>query len=283
MWPFWLREAIEAAIVANETGDEIPPRYEQFKQGQATDEDLDELVIREMIATMRAIGGAAFAIDALYAAVKARSPEHPHQATWREKGAARHKQVTETFFYHLKIKNQTTKKAIRHWVSQIYKFRDWAVHSPSEFAPAQYRADLEVGLDQCFNRFRRENAIMATAMAVCLFDYLGRSCRAAVRNLPSRSKAHAERWIFCSTNTKPQGCFLPSRVASHQRQTPHREPPRTSRACASAQLCSWRHDRLCPCPTAPWRRTSRALPSVPWSPLVAPLCWWGSRGGEAGL
>jgi hypothetical protein len=172
MWPFWLREAIEAAIVANETGDEIPPRYEQFKQGQATDEDLDELVIREMIATMRAIGGAAFAIDALYAAVKARSPEHPHQATWREKGAARHKQVTETFFYHLKIKNQTTKKAIRHWVSQIYKFRDWAVHSPSEFAPAQYRADLEVGLDQCFNRFRRENAIMATAMAVCLFDYL---------------------------------------------------------------------------------------------------------------
>jgi hypothetical protein len=172
MWPFWLREAIEAAVVANEAADEIGPRYERFKKGEATDADLDELVICEMIATMRAIGGAAFAIDALYAAVKERSPKHPHQATWREKGTARHKQVTETFFYHLKIKNQTTKKAIRHWVSQIYKFRDLAVHSPSEFSPAQYRADLEVGLDQCFIRFRRENAITATAMAVSLIDYL---------------------------------------------------------------------------------------------------------------
>lgn len=172
MWPFWLREAIDAAIAASEIADQIPPLYEQFKTGTATDEDLDELAIREMIATMRAIGGAAFAIDALYAAVKARSPDHPDQAAWRTNRTARHKQVTETFFYHLKIKNETTKTAIRQWVSQIYKFRDWAVHSPSEFAPAQHRADLEVGLDQCFSRFRRENAIAATAMAVCLFDYL---------------------------------------------------------------------------------------------------------------
>jgi hypothetical protein len=172
MWPFWLREAIDAAIAATEIADQIPPSYEQFKKGNATDEDLDELIIRELIATMRAIGAAAFAIDAFYAAVKTRSPEHPDQATWQKKGTARHKQVTETLFYHLKIKNQTTKKAIRHWVSQIYKFRDWAVHAPSEFAPAQYRPDLEVGLDQCFSRFRRENAITATAMAVSLFDYL---------------------------------------------------------------------------------------------------------------
>lgn len=171
MWPFWLREAIEAAIVANETANQIPPLYEQFKAGKATDEDLDELVIRELIATMRAIGGAAFAIDALYAAVKARSSEHPDQAVWRENGTARHKQVTETFFFHLKVRNQEAKKAIRHWVSQIYRFRDLAVHSPSEFAPALYRSDLEVGLDRCFSRFRRDNAITTTAMAVSMFDY----------------------------------------------------------------------------------------------------------------
>ena len=42
MWRFWLREAIDVAVVADVVEDEIPLLYEQFKAGNATEEDLDD-------------------------------------------------------------------------------------------------------------------------------------------------------------------------------------------------------------------------------------------------
>lgn len=171
MWPYWLREAIDAATLAVESSDAIPPLYAEFEAGNVTEDELDALAESELIATMRAIGASAFAIDAFYAAVKARSPQHPDEPVWKKKGTARHKQVTETLFYHLKIKNQTTRKEIRHRVSKIYEFRDRAVHPSSDFKPAIHRPDLNVGLDQAFTIFRRENAVMATGMTVNILDY----------------------------------------------------------------------------------------------------------------
>lgn len=170
MWHYWLREAIDAAIAADEAAEQIPTLYERFEAGEALEGDLDELAERELIATMRAIGASAFATDAFYAAVKARSPEHPDEGAWKTNRTARHRQVTETIFYHLKITGQVTKTEIRQRVSKIYEFRDKAVHPSSEYKPPIHRPDLNVDLDQAFSFFRRDNAVMATAMAVSIFD-----------------------------------------------------------------------------------------------------------------
>jgi hypothetical protein len=171
MWPFWLEEAIDAAIAAAEIADKIPPLYEQFEAGNATDEDFNPLLSRELRATMRTISACAFAIDAFYASVKARSPRHPDQDAWNRNKTARHTQVTETLFYHLQINKESVKKKIRSWVSQIYKFRDSAVHPGSEFREPIHRSDLNVSVDWYFGVFRRENAVSATAMAIAMFDY----------------------------------------------------------------------------------------------------------------
>jgi hypothetical protein len=172
MWPYWLEEAIDAAVAADDAAKQILPLYEQFEAGNATDEDFDPLLFRELKATMRAITSCAFAIDALYASVKARSPRHPHQDMWDEKGTARQKQVADTFRVQLRINKPATVKEIKRRVSQIFRFRGWAVHPGSKFRKPIYRPDLNVALDWHFTVFRGENAVMATAMTIALFDYL---------------------------------------------------------------------------------------------------------------
>jgi hypothetical protein len=172
MWRFWLEDAIDAALAAAVFADQIPTLYERFEAGNATDEDLDQLAIRELIASMRAISACAFAIDAFYASVKARSPKHPHQDMWHEKGTARHKQVADTFRVQLHVTDRQAVKEMKSRVSQVFRFRDWAVHPGSKFRPPLYRADLNVALDWHFTVFRRENAVNATAMTVQLIDSL---------------------------------------------------------------------------------------------------------------
>jgi hypothetical protein len=172
MWRFWLEEAIDAATAAVNIADQIPPLYEQFEADQATDEDLDRLVTRELIASMRAITASAFAIDGFYASVKARSPRHPQQDMWNEKGTARHKQVADTFRVMLRINKPATVKGIKHRVSQIFRFRDWAVHPGSKFCEPIYRPDVNVALDWHFTVFRRENAVNSMALTVAMLDSL---------------------------------------------------------------------------------------------------------------
>ncbi|GAA4290457.1 hypothetical protein GCM10023161_35210 [Mycobacterium paraffinicum] len=42
MWRSWLQEAIDVAVVAAVVADEIPPLYERFEAGIATEEDLGD-------------------------------------------------------------------------------------------------------------------------------------------------------------------------------------------------------------------------------------------------
>jgi hypothetical protein len=172
MWRFWLEEAIDGTVAAADSAHQIPPLYQQYEAGKATNEDLDRLVIREMIASMRAITASAFAIDAFYAGVKARSPKYPHQDMWHEKKTARHKQVADTFRVQLRITDRQAVKEIKSRVSQVFRFRDWAVHPGSKFREPVYRPDLNVALDWHFTVFRHENAVNATGMTVQLLDSL---------------------------------------------------------------------------------------------------------------
>ena len=219
MWPYWLREAIDAAIAAAAAADEIPALDARVEAGNATPEELDTLVESELIATMRAIGACAFAIDAFYAAVKARSLQHADEAAWKANGTARHKQVTETIFYHLKIRNQATKTEIRQRVSKIYEFRDKAVHSSSDFKPPIHRPDLNVALDQAFSMFRRENAVMATGMTVNVIDYFVSFLQNGGDDLVEKKPGARKKMDALLDQYDAAGIFVP---------VVRREPPETA-------------------------------------------------------
>lgn len=175
MWPFWLEEAIDAAVLASGFAGQIPTLVGQRDSAahpNPIEHEIDQLVLGEMKASMRAITSSAFAIDAFYASVKERSPEHPDAQKWREKRTAREKQVTETFRYHLRITKADAVAEIKRRVSEIFRFRDWAVHPGAKFQQPEYRDDLNLAMDWHFVAFRRANAIGATALTVGLLDTL---------------------------------------------------------------------------------------------------------------
>jgi hypothetical protein len=91
---------------------------------------------------------------------------------WHEKGTAQHKQVADTFRVHLRINKPATVKEIKHRVSQVFRFRDLAVHPGSKFREAVHRSDLNVGLDWLFTVFRRENAVNVMVLTVAMLDSL---------------------------------------------------------------------------------------------------------------
>ena len=91
---------------------------------------------------------------------------------WNEKGTARHKQVADTFRVQLRINKPATVKEIKHRVSQVFRFRDEAVHPGSKFREPVYRPDPNVALDWHFTVFRRENAVNATALTISMLDSL---------------------------------------------------------------------------------------------------------------
>jgi hypothetical protein len=56
MWPFWLDEAVDAAVAADSAAKRLSAVYEQFEAGDATEDDFDPFLFRELRATMRGRG-----------------------------------------------------------------------------------------------------------------------------------------------------------------------------------------------------------------------------------
>jgi hypothetical protein len=166
-WSFWLEDAVEAAVEASRLESELPT-----VRAGGDEEDLTRAMVRELRSTMRAITAAAFATDAFYASVKARSPAHPHEHVWRAKGRTqRYVQVYETLRYHLKLRRPGDAE-IRNRIRELFRFRDWAVHPGSKYREPVYREDLDSGVDWHFAVFRAENAVNATSMTVQMLDAL---------------------------------------------------------------------------------------------------------------
>jgi len=166
MWPHWLAEAVEAAVVARGVSADIPASV-----AAGDDARVDSVLVRELRTSMRAITAAAFALDAFYASVKARSPQHPDQEKWVKNRTPRPAQIFETLRYHLKIKNAGAKE-MRRRVHELFKFRGWAVHPGSKFREPIMRPEIDAGLDWHFIVFRAENAVNAVALTVSMLDQL---------------------------------------------------------------------------------------------------------------
>ena len=162
MWPHWLAEAVEAAVLARRVSAEIPVAV-----AAGDDFRVDSLLVQELRASMRAITAAAFALDAFYASVKARSPRHPDDEKWAKNRTTRPAQIFETLRYHLKIKNAGAKE-MRRRICELFKFRGWAVHPGSKFREPIIRPEVDAGVDWHFTVFRAENAVNAVALTVSL-------------------------------------------------------------------------------------------------------------------
>ena len=185
MWPLWLHEAIDAAVAARDVHG--PLVHEATSR--VNDQQLATLLDLELRASMRAMTSSAFAVDAFYASVQARSPEHPDRAKWRtpdERGrlTPRHVQVYETLRYSLKM-NDPAAAEIRRRIKQLLWFRNSAVHANVTFRDPVRRQDIDLGVDWHNGAFSAGNATaalrdtldMLDAMVTC-FDRASKQLRA---------------------------------------------------------------------------------------------------------
>ena len=184
-WPFWLAEAVSAAVAAAE----IDPITQE---SLADNDEVTRLLVAELRASMRTFTSCAFAIDAFYASVKARSPAHPQQAVWHKKGTARHKQVAETLRHHLQVRSNEASKLLSNRIQEIFRFRDWAVHPGSQFKQAIHRPDVDAAVDWHFIAFSTSNALAGVANTIQLFDHMVNALSRGSDELAKRQPAARE-------------------------------------------------------------------------------------------
>lgn len=178
MWSHWLHEAVDGAVAALDAQAAIAAEVEALAgpTPPADEQGLQDLLDAELRASMRTISAAAFAVDAFYASVQARSPDHPDRERWRTPRAngrrtSRHSIVFETLRYHLKIRPVAARE-YRRRVSDLFRFRGWAVHADAKFRAAVERPDLERGVDWHYVAFRADNAIAVVGGTLQMFSAL---------------------------------------------------------------------------------------------------------------
>ena len=167
MWPTWLMDCVDSAAEANKHHAELA--------AAVTADDGEEkarVLVAELRASMRALTGAAFAFDSLYAAVKARGGPHPHEGIWRAKRTARQAQIHATLSSHLGAGTNTWSRDFLKFLRQLFHARGAAVHPGSEFREPVIRPELDSGVDWHFALFRAENATTVAQGTVSVFDSL---------------------------------------------------------------------------------------------------------------
>lgn len=180
MWPQWLREALEATVAALNANAAVVAESTALARAELegvpveTQQRLADLLNVELRASMRAISAAAFAVDAFYASVQARSPEHPSRASWRKlrhdgSRTSRHAIVFETLRYHLKIRNNAA-SLLRPWIKELFDYRGWAVHASANFREVILRDDIDRGVDWHLAAFRAQNAVVTLARVMAIID-----------------------------------------------------------------------------------------------------------------
>ena len=184
MWSHWLLEAVDGAVAALEVREAIAAEVAALAgpTPPPNEQGLQQLLDAELRASMRTITASAFAVDAFYASVQARSPDHPDRERWRTPRAngrrtSRHSIVFETLRYHLKIRPAAAPE-YRRRISDLFRFRGWAVHSDAKFRAAVERPDLDRGVDWHYAAFPADNAITVVGgtlqMLSALTDVFGR-------------------------------------------------------------------------------------------------------------
>lgn len=186
--PYWLRAAVKHAVDAE--------RYshltnDAFKNGN-TDQRCNALD-REMLSSMQAVACAAFAVDALHAALlKVNPTPEGTKVAWRRNGTKRSRQIYETLRRSFSFGQKSGAK-ICQFLDQLADARDKAVHPPSRSRPAEKHPRLPVGIDPTFVLFRARNAIAAVGMTVNLIGESAKAEKAKSEQIKERMHALHEQ------------------------------------------------------------------------------------------
>ncbi|MFC5179421.1 hypothetical protein [Nocardioides taihuensis] len=134
--------------------------------------DLEALAMEaEFRAAMTAIAACAFAVDAFYTTIVERFGPHPDAQAWKRNRTARHAQIAATLHYHLKIKSSAM-PTVREFLSELFRFRDLAVHPHAQFQETVYRPDIDAGVEPRFVTFSAQHARTALGLTVELLTSL---------------------------------------------------------------------------------------------------------------
>jgi hypothetical protein len=161
--PIWATIALDHILAARGHRNEVIVAW------QGTDDDvLGNRLIGEFSASMQAITAAGIAVDALYAAVKP-TVNLPAEviASWRSKRTARYKQVTEVLRRAFRISARNAVR-LREVLRTVYRFRDWAVHPPTDARAPAFHPDLQMGTEWRFVTFSYPNAREITRACLSL-------------------------------------------------------------------------------------------------------------------
>jgi hypothetical protein len=196
MCAMWLRVALDqldSSVKSNRAG------IEANRAG--ADEELGKLLEAECISGMLAICAAAFALDAIYAALKDRSPrvaEIPTASSGRR--SARYKIVAEALRREFRIGPKGITN-LRHILKQVYHFRNLAVHPKGAFERPVLKEEINKAVDWRFVSFgasSAQTAVRATLAALVQVAARPRNpnpqVEAYLKGLTAQLQILAARW-----------------------------------------------------------------------------------------
>ncbi len=126
--------------------------------GSSNDPALDSTLDREFKASLQATFAAATFFEALYAATVERNPpKKPLTSRNPKKRPTRYAVVTEQLRRSFGLKKQGTAN-LRSVLSEVYRFRDQAVHPSAVFSAPVLHPELNIRVERRFVMFNSSNA-----------------------------------------------------------------------------------------------------------------------------
>lgn len=159
MWPFWLHEAIDAALTAEQRTTELRAAWESGQEGGL-------LIKRELEASMRAVVALACAFEAFHSLILVSSGAD--EPTGRRKG----ERILGLLRDQL-ITGSSHGDRLHGVVARVFTLRNRAVHFESVPRPLGFRSDRPgVGFDPYHKWFTGMEAGRLARSAVEVFDQL---------------------------------------------------------------------------------------------------------------
>lgn len=176
--PHWLEIALahaEAAVAAN--------ALVLARAGAEENEDLGKALEAEFTSSMQACVASGIALDAFYARVKDNIVLPTGLVErWRIGRVARHAQVAEVLRRSFRV-HQSKVTQLKHFVREIYSYRDRAVHPTAAPTEPVRRPDLNLGLEWRFAAFRAYNARILAKLTISLISQVAEVPRARYPDL----------------------------------------------------------------------------------------------------
>jgi len=167
MMPIWLRMAKDNLRIAKNANIKIS------EQWNLANSDKKELLISEMIPSLQVVVSCAICVDAFYDLIKphVKIPADEVKA-WRKNKTKRSTQVAESIKRTYKLNNSVLNQ-VRNNITEIFNWRDRAVHPSHALQRACLRDDISVGVDWKFAVYRHKNAdvVYNTTMGMLLYLY----------------------------------------------------------------------------------------------------------------